>query len=157
MELSTPENRWRVAEVCASISSLPQRSHLPWVTQTLVGLTQYQCWNCYCIVVLLTMRISISINLMPNLSVVFISLCQKHVNKRNFTTHTRDRTWTAAPIDSSLISQPYLMEYILAFLPSYAWSGRSCYTWQNQLFDYKDSKMKYTTSYTGMPCAQCYF
>ena len=74
-------------------------------------------------------------------------------NGRTFTTHRMDKTWTAVPIDSSLISQPYLLAYIMAYLPSYAWAGRSCYYWNAEHFDCKDSTKKYKTWFSAMPCS----
>ena len=69
-----------------------------------------------------------------------------------FIHHTVDRTWTMVPTDSSLISQPYLFEYIMAFHPFYVWAGRSSNTCKTELSTKSDKTKKYI-NYTGMACA----
>lgn len=64
---------------------------------------------------------------------------------------TMDSTWTVVPIDSATLHAPWLMEFIVAFLSTAYWNGRSNWIWSAQYQDVGNERSK--AYFTTIPAA----
>nr|QIN96631.1 MAG: hypothetical protein [Picornaviridae sp.] len=78
---------------------------------------------------------------------------QNQAISRGYTLDNMDTAWACVPVDSEMLNSPHLMEYIMAFLSSEVWAGRSNMVWRSQ----HSGPAVRNTYFTSSPCAHNVF
>jgi len=72
-----------------------------------------------------------------------------------FCSNVIDEKWVALPLDARNMSEDFVLELIMAFLPSDNLTGNMSFCWSSKFKNFVDNTKSYHAYFTGVPVSRC--